>query len=180
VFAFLGAPVVQLIPVLSVEVLDVGSEAYGLLLGSFGVGAIAVALVIGTIDERVVPSRILAGGLILAAGSIVGLGATSTVAVGVVFMVVFGAAYVTVTAMVHTALQSLTDDRVRGRITSLWLMTFGLCFPLGTILQGVIADVVGVRAVLVVSGAIIAAALAWTIGRRLLPRIDRTRAPAPP
>lgn len=180
VFAFLGAPVVQLIPVLSVEVLDVGSEAYGLLLGSFGVGAIAVALVIGTIDEHVVRSRILAGGLMLAAASVIGLGATPTVVVGVLFMVVFGAAYVTVTAMVNSSLQSLTDDRVRGRITSLWLMTFGFFFPLGTVLQGVIADVVGVRAVLVTSGAMIAGALTWTIARRLLPRIDGATAPVRP
>lgn len=180
VFMFLGAPIVQLIPVLSVEALDVGSEAYGLLLGSFGIGAVAIALVIGTIDERITRSRILAGGLLLAAGSVIGLGFTPTVAVGVLFMVVFGAAYVTVTAMVHTAIQSLTDDRVRGRITSLWLMTFGLFFPLGTILQGVIADAVGVRAVLVISGALIGAGLLWMIAKRLLPRINPERAPARP
>jgi MFS family permease len=180
VFALLGAPVVQLIPVLSVEALGVGSEAYGLLLGSFGIGAVAVALIIGTIDERIVRSQILAGGLLLAAGALLGLGLTPSVVVGVAFMVVFGAAYVTVTAMVHTSLQSLTDDRVRGRITSLWLMMFGLFFPLGTILQGVIADIVGVRAVLLGSAAAIAVALVWMTARRLLPRIDGPTAPAPP
>ncbi|MGQ0804209.1 MAG: MFS transporter [Actinomycetota bacterium] len=180
VFALLGAPVVQLIPVLSVEALDVGSEAYGLLLGSFGVGAVAIAFVIGTIDERVVPSRILAGGLALAAVSVLGLGVAPSVAVGILFMVVFGASYVTVVAIDHSAIQALTDDRVRGRITSLWLMTFGLFFPLGTILQGVMADIVGVRAVLVASGALIAVALAWTIARGLLPRINRPTARARP
>lgn len=172
VFAFLGAPVVQLIPVLSVEALDVGSEAYGLLLGSFGLGAVAIAFVIGTIDERVVPSRILAGGLMLAAASVFGLGLSPSVAVGVVFMVVFGASYVTVVAIDHSAIQALTDDRVRGRITSLWLMTFGFFFPLGTILQGVIADIVGVRVVLVASGVLIALCLAFVMARGLLPRID--------
>jgi predicted MFS family arabinose efflux permease len=172
VFALFAAPVVQLIPVLSVEVLDVGPEAYGLLLGSFGVGAVAVALVLGTIDQRVVPSRILAGGLVLTAVSVLGLGLAPGVVVGVVFMVAFGASYVTVVAIDHNAIQSLTDDRIRGRITSLWLMTFGFFFPLGTIVQGVIADVVGVRAVLIASASLVALALAFVLARGLLPRID--------
>jgi len=176
VFALFAAPVVQLIPVLSVDVLHVGPEAYGLLLGSFGVGAVAVALVLGTIDQRVVPSRILAGGLALTAVSVLGLGLAPGVAVGVVFMVAFGASYVTVVAIDHNAIQSLTDDRIRGRITSLWLMTFGTFFPLGTILQGVIADVVGVRAVLVASASLVALCLAFVMARGLLPRIDTPRA----
>jgi MFS family permease len=176
VFALFAAPVVQLIPVLSVEVLDVGPEAYGLLLGSFGVGAVAVALVLGSIDQRVVPSRILAGGLALTAVSVLGLGLAPGVVVGVVFMVAFGASYVTVVAIDHNAIQSLTDDRIRGRITSLWLMTFGFFFPLGTILQGVIADVVGVRAVLIASASLVALCLVFVMAWGQLTRIDSPEA----
>lgn len=171
-FALLAAPVVQLIPVLSVEVLDVGSEAYGLLLGSFGVGAVAIAFVIGALDESVPPSRLLAGGLILTAASILGLGLAPVLMVGVLFMVAFGASYVTVVAIDHSTIQALSDDHIRGRVTSLWLMTFGTGFPLGTILMGVIADVVGVRAVLVASSVLVALVLAGVTVRRLLPHID--------
>ena len=167
-FALLAAPVVQLIPVLSVDVLDVGSEAYGLLLGSFGVGAVAIAFVIGSLDERVLPSRLLAGGLALTAVSVLGLGLAPGVAVGVLFMLAFGASYVTVVAIDHSTIQALSDDHIRGRITSLWLMTFGTGFPLGTILMGVIADVVGVRAVLVAAGVLVALVLAGFAARRLL------------
>jgi MFS family permease len=177
-FALLAAPVVQLIPVLSVEVLHVGSEAYGLLLGSFGVGAVAIAFVIGSLDERVLPSRLLAAGLALTAASVVGLGLAPGLAFGVLFMVAFGASYVTVVAIDHSTIQALSDDHIRGRITSLWLMTFGTGFPLGTILMGVIADVVGVRAVLVVAGALVALVLAGFAARRLLPYIDPETATA--
>jgi MFS family permease len=177
-FALLGAPVVQLIPVLSVEVLDVGSAAYGLLLGSFGVGAVAIAFVIGSFDERVLPSRLLAGGLALTAVSVVGLGLSPGLVVGVLFMVAFGASYVTVVAIDHSTIQALSDDHIRGRVTSLWLMTFGTGFPLGTILMGVIADVVGVRAVLVAAGALVALVLAGVAALGLLPAIDPETATA--
>jgi MFS family permease len=172
VFALLAAPVVQLIPVLSVEVLEVGSEAYGLLLGSFGVGSVATGFVIGTLDERVLPSHLLKGSLALAAVSVLGLGFAPGLVVGVLFMLAFGASFVAVIAIEHSAIQALSDDHIRGRITSLWLMTFGACLPIGTILMGLAADVVGVRAVLVGAGALIALALAALLGRGLLPAID--------
>jgi MFS family permease len=171
-FALFAAPVVQLIPVLSVEVLDVGPSAFGFLLGSFGIGAIAIALVLGTIDEHVAPSRLLAAGLLLTSVVVVGLGLSTNLAIGILFMIGFGAAYVTVVAIDHNAIQSLSDDHIRGRVTSLWLMTFGLFFPLGTILQGVIADAVGLRAVLVTSGILVALTLAFFWARRLLGKID--------
>lgn len=177
-FALLGAPVVQLIPVLSVEVLDVGSAAYGLLLGSFGVGAVAIAFVIGSLDERVLPSRLLGGGLALTALSVFGLGLAPGLVVGVVFMVAFGASYVTVVAIDHSTIQALSDDHIRGRVTSLWLMTFGTGFPLGTILMGIIADVVGVRAVLVGAGILVALVLVGVAARGLLPEIDPETATA--
>jgi MFS family permease len=156
-------------------VLHVGSEAYGLLLGSFGVGAVVIGFVIGTLDERVRPSRLLGGGLALTAASVLGLGLAPGVAVGVLFMVAFGASYVTVVAIDHSTIQALSDDHIRGRITSLWLMTFGTGFPLGTILMGVIADVVGVRAVLVAAGVLVALVFAGVTARRLLPQIDVPR-----
>jgi MFS family permease len=177
-FALLAAPVVQLIPVLAVEVLDVGSEAYGLLLGSFGVGAVAIAFVIGALDERVLPSRLLGAGLALTAVSVLGLGLAPGLLVGVLFMVAFGASYVTVVAIDHSTIQALSDDHIRGRITSLWLMTFGTGFPLGTILMGVIADVVGVRAVLVAAGGLVALVLVGVAARGLLPKIDPETATA--
>ena len=110
------------------------------------------------------PSRLLAGGLALTALSVIGLGLAPGVAVGVLFMVVFGASYVTVVAIDHSTIQALSDDHIRGRITSLWLMTFGTGFPIGTILMGVIADIVGVRAVLVTAGALVALVLVVLLG----------------
>jgi MFS family permease len=172
VFALLSAPVVQLIPVLSVEVLHIDAEAYGLLLGSFGLGAVGIAIVIGTIDQHVLPSRLLGGGLLLTAIAVAGLGVSPGIVVGVLFMIAFGAAYVSVVAINHSAIQSLSGDHIRGRVTSLWLMIYGTAFPLGNLLMGVTADAFGVRAVLVACGALVAVALLVLTLRQALPRID--------
>jgi predicted MFS family arabinose efflux permease len=178
-FALLVAPVVQLIPVLSVEVLDVGSEAYGFLLGSFGVGAVAIAFVIGALDERVLPSRLLGAGVVVAVLCLLGLGVTPGLVVALFIMFVFGAAFLTIGAIEHSTIQVLSDDHIRGRVTSLWIMTFGIGFPLGTILMGVMSDVVGVRAVLLSDGALVALVLAAAMARGLLPKIDPQSTSAP-
>ena len=116
----------QLIPVLSVEVLDIGAESYGLLLG----------FVRASVPSRWRRSSARSTNGCCPAGSspaaspsprcaIVGLGFTPTVAIGVLCMVVYGGAYVTVASMNLSTIQSLSGDHIRGRITSLWLMTFG-------------------------------------------------------
>ena len=178
-FAFLVVPVVQLVPVLSVEVLDVGSAAYGLLLGSFGVGSVAIAFVIGALDERVLPSRLLGGGVVVSALSLFGLGLTPGLVVGVLIMLVFGASFLTIGAIEHSTVQVLSDDHIRGRVTSLWLMIYGIGFPPGTILMSVMADVVGVRAVLVADGALVSLVLAAVTVLRLLPKINPETSAAP-
>ena len=171
-FAFLAAPVVQLVPVLAVEALEVGPQAYGLLLGAFGVGAVAIAIVIGSTDDRILPSRVLAGGFVLSVLAIGGLAATPYLAIAVVAMVVFGASYVTVVSIDHSAIQRLASDDNRGRITSLWLMTFGVCFPIGVLAEGAVAEAIGVRGALALVAALLAAVLAFVTLRGLLPRID--------
>jgi MFS family permease len=181
VFAFLAAPVVQLVPVLAVEALRVGPEAYGFLLGAFGIGAVAITVFIGSADDRVAPSRILAFGFVLSIFAIGGLATAPHLAFAVVAMVVFGASYVTVVSIDHSAIQRLVDDEMRGRVVSLWLMTFGVCFPLGVLAEGLLAEAVGVRWALGAVAALLAAALAFVVARGLLPRIDPpvSAAPAP-
>jgi hypothetical protein len=43
----------------------------------------------------------------------------------------------------------MTDDRYRGRVLALWLTIFGAAYPIGSLVQGNLSDVVGIRAVLV-------------------------------
>jgi MFS family permease len=171
--ALAGAPIAILVPVLAVEVLDVGAGAFGLLLGSFGVGAVLVAVVLGNIDQRIAPSRILAWGIAWSAISAVLLAVSQNLVTGIVVMAVYGAAYVVLTSMVSTTIQRQSTDEIRGRVTSLWLMIFGTFFPIGVIGQGALADVIGLRWVLAIDGAVFVAVLVLLTACRALPSIDR-------
>lgn len=149
-FALTVPPVVYLVPKLSIDVLHIGAGFYGLLLGTFGIGAVAAALWYGGNDHRVRSSRALAGGLLLGAVAFLGLGHVRGLALGIVAMTVYGACYLTVVSVNHGTIQTVVDDAHRGRVVSVWLMTFGFFMPVGLLVQGALADGIGVGAVLTI------------------------------
>ena len=64
------------------------------------------------------------------------------------------------------ALPAYQDYTVRGRVTALWMMSFGGTVPLGVLLFGSLADRFGLVPVIACS-AVVAALLALFAGRRI-------------
>lgn len=172
VIVLLGAPIIYLIPILALEAFEVAEIGYGLLAGAFGLGAIVGAILVGRADERLAPSRMIVAGMTLYVAAIATLGSAPVLALGIVAMVGVGAGFLTIASNINSSIQTLCDDRLRGRVMSLWLMTFGMLFPLGVILQGAISDAVGPRAVVVGDAALIGAYLMLVTSRGLLTSLD--------
>jgi MFS family permease len=159
--AFVGQPVVPLLPVVALEMFDASAVQFGVLAGSFGVGAILGAVLTGWLDGRRLPSGILAIGTTVYAASIVALGISPGFAAGLVAVAAMGAGFLTVIATNNSAIQHLASEAMRGRVVGIWLTTFGIFNPLGVLAQGALADAVGIRTVLVVDGLLLAAFFVW-------------------
>ncbi len=151
-FSFFCLPVAILMPVLAQSNLHLNdrSSAYGFLYASFGAGAVAGALSIGTFlaghDLAKVVRYALAGfGLALAAFSLLRIAAPAFPAVFLVGYFYFA----TVTSM-STVLQQRLTDEVRGRVMALWVMAFGGTVPLGALAAGWLSDQVGITTVLLI------------------------------
>lgn len=161
VVSFFAAPATALQPVFAGEVYGRGAEAYGALAGAMGAGSVAGALVLAH-RQRLTPQTIalatLALGLTLAA-----FAGLPSFAAGVALMVGFGAAFLFVVAGSNGDIQLQVPERLRGRVVSIWMMAFGLAFPVGAVAAGVAADAFGPRTTTAI-GAL--ACVAW--GARLL------------
>jgi cell shape-determining protein MreD len=83
-------------------------------------------------------------------------------------MVLVGAAYIGVLAGSNTIIQLHATEALRGRMLGIYMMALGIFYPIGALLQGAIANIVGIRAV-TAGGAIILLALTgvWLRGRIL-------------
>lgn len=117
-----------------------GAElAYGVLLGAMGVGALFAAWFREQFLDRFPdrPSRVTITGFGFA-GLTVGLAPELWIAV--VGMLVSGFFWVLTLTSLNATAQLISPSWIRGRAMSLYSLSFGGIFPLGSILAGVVAD----------------------------------------
>jgi len=70
-----------------------------------------------------------------------------------------GAGYIAILSGLNTVVQLRAPAEARGRILSIYMMGLGIVYPIGAVLQGLIANRIGVRTVTVVGAVVLFASL---------------------
>jgi MFS family permease len=172
VVAFVSAPLQWLAPVVARDLFDATATRYGLLLGAMGIGSVLGAALLLSADRGVDHSRLVAIGFAAFAASIAGLALSPVYALGLASMGASGAAFIVLSSAHNNSVQAQCEDRLRGRVLALWMMQFGLLAPLGVLSQGALADVVGIRWVLLADAGLLAGYLVWVRASGLLAHLD--------
>ena len=84
--------------------------------------------------------------------ALLAMGLTPVYAGGLLAMFGIGAGYLVVVSALNTTLQESVEPRFRGRVVALYFMAFTGGYPIGALLQGWLADPVGVRPVVAGAG----------------------------
>jgi MFS family permease len=153
--AGLGQPVFQLMPVFAAEVYDVQAWRYGLMAASLGAGGVIGAVLLGVFGANRRRSTIVNVSLTSYAMALIVFGASVVYLLGVIVLVIAGAFYISVAASLNTSVQMQVPEDLRGGVLALYVMTFNLAYPVGSLLQGIAADLVGPRWTVVGCGTII-------------------------
>jgi len=144
VTSFFAAPVSALLPIFAAKVYGRGSGAYGALAAAMGVGSVIGALVVARLGNRVstglVAASLFGVGLALALFS-----AIPVFVVGLGLMLAYGAAFLVAVAATNGDIQLHVSEAMRGRVLSLYFLSFGALFPLGSLVAGAVAEAVGAR-----------------------------------
>jgi MFS family permease len=165
IFAVVGRPFIQLLPAFAKGVLHAGPAALGVLGSSAGAGALC-----GSITTAFIGLKHRRGVLLLVCGAVAGAAlfafsqarALPWAGAALVFV---GVAINLFMGMANTLLQWHTDLEMRGRVMSLFTMTFLGLMPLGTWLLGTVASFVTLPVTLAAAGAIIVVAcVAFSFG----------------
>ncbi|MEZ4521172.1 MAG: MFS transporter [Thermomicrobiales bacterium] len=142
----LAQPYMQMLPVFARDVLDVGSSGLGLLMAASGAGALAGALLYGAYGDKIRRQGMFqvataAGfGIVLAAFALSPWFPLSLVLVGLT-----GGISAIYMAANNTVIQMTVDDAYRGRVMSVYMMTWGM-MPFGTLPMGILSDILGAPA----------------------------------
>ena len=137
-FALTSAVVPTVLPI-HIAQLGGGSLAYGLLLGTMGLGAIGAAFTRRRVVERLGRNSV-AVTMIGYSVAGVAMGLAPSVVSAAPFLLLAGACLVWTVVTLNSTAQLLSPSWVRGRTMSLWSLAFAGVSPLGAILAGVVAD----------------------------------------
>jgi len=150
-----GRGSLEMLPAYADGVLQGGSRALAMLTSAIGCGAIVagIALTRGThwLNVRVVSLGVLAGGLLIA---VLGLVQQFWLAIFLVTVLGFVLSLCGVGSQI--LMQTLLDDDIRGRVSSLWGMVAFGGTALGGLLIGSVASFQGLSETIVAAGAICA------------------------
>ncbi|HEX8069346.1 MAG TPA: MFS transporter [Pyrinomonadaceae bacterium] len=157
-----GAPYFSLLPVFARDVLKMGEVGLSLLGGMAGAGAFFGALVITYLGNFRHKGWFVLGGAWAFAVCLVGFALTDSLAVALAFLFAMGFAIVCSVAVTNTLLQQLVSDEMRGRVMSMFILSFIGAMPLGNFLAGTGAShlayrgLLGAQTTLAIGGVLIA------------------------
>ena len=145
VFSLAGAPYLVLMPAYAKDVLHGGAHTFGFLMSAAGIGALSSTLYLATRKNahgliKIIPAAAAACGLGIA---FFALSANFTLSLIWIFLA--GFCMMTQIASSNTIIQTIVDEDKRGRIMSLYAMSFMGVMPFGSILAGSVADKIGVQ-----------------------------------
>jgi MFS family permease len=171
VVALLASPFIALVPVMAHHLTKSGARgvasATGLLTTAQGLGAVAGAVAIPPLALRFGRGRVLTDSLALLPGVLVLYGFAPSLSFAISALFLVGLVYIGVLSGLSTVVQLRAPAELRGRVLSLYLVALGVSYPIGSLVQGPLADSVGLAWTTAGTGILLAIAL--VLGRVLRP-----------
>jgi MFS family permease len=128
-----------LVPVFAKMELNRDAAAFGFLLSSFGAGALIGAVSLAFMSRSgPKPAFLLGGGLSLSIVLML-IGLQRSYGLTALLLALAGWSMVTFFGMANTMVQLNTENRLRGRVMSLYTLSFGGLTPFGSMFAGTVA-----------------------------------------
>lgn len=158
VATLLSFPFRVLLPIFVVDVYQLGPDAMGLMISVMGAGSLAGSLAIASLGRWHRGLLLMLGALASALGlALVAAIPIYYAAVGI--MVLLGLGEASRWTLSLTLIMERAEERFRGRVSSIYMMNFGL-MPLSVLPAGIVAEYLGGRATIGIMSAILAVVMA--------------------
>jgi MFS family permease len=159
------APYSSLMPVYAKDIYGGGPHTLGYLLSAAGVGALVSTLHLAhraTVRGlgRIIMFAVATSGAALATFAYIRI-----FPLALLLMVLVGGGTILAAASTNTILQTIVDDRLRGRVASFYTLAFLGVAPLGNLAAGAIAGVMGVPFTFALNGVVAVLAALWYRGK---------------
>ena len=160
-----GTPYSVIMPAIAAEVLHGGPNTLGLLMAASGAGALSAALYLASRETVVGLGRVIMYATFMFGGGLVAFSLTTSVWAACVLLAIAGGGFMMQLAGTNTVLQTIVEERLRGRVMAFYTMAFFGTVPIGSLIGGVVAERLGAPMTVRVSGMICIAAGVWFASR---------------
>lgn len=155
--SFAGMPLFSILPAFSEGALAAGPRGMGWLMGAVGLGALSSSWRLARRVGHEGLSRLIGLGAALFGGALVLLGLSPNLHAALAAAALAGFGMMTAFSGGNILLQTRADETHRGRLMSLFSMSFMATAPFGALLSGRAADLLGPRAAVSGGGLLCAA-----------------------
>jgi MFS family permease len=161
----IGSPFIAFVPQMATNVFGGDARSTSVLVTAQGIGAVFAAFSLGSATTRFGARPVMISSSFMMALGLALYGSAPTLWLAAPALTLVGASYGFAFTSFAGVAQSHAPDEMRGRVLAVNSFVLGILFPVGTLVQGAIADSTSLRGVTIGSGACLAVALVL-LGRR--------------
>lgn len=144
-----------LMPVIATRVFHLNAAGLGYLYAAVGLGALSSTFFISAYSHKIKPIRFILSGTIFSGAVLILFTFVSTLPIAYILLFAIGAGLVSQFAMINTVIQHEVEDRMRGRVLSLYTLVFLGLSPLGSLEIGFVGDHLGSQLAIRISACVV-------------------------
>jgi MFS family permease len=135
--SFFGAPYLTFVPIFARDIFHLGASGLAWLMGTAGAGAFFGALFLAYLGDFKRKGWTVIAGSFAFGVCLIAFSLTTRLSLSLIFLFGVGFSIVTSVSVTNTLLQQLVTDRMRGRVMSMFILSFIGTMPFGNLLAGV-------------------------------------------
>jgi MFS family permease len=156
-----GVPYTVLMPAIAEQELHGGPNTMGILMAASGVGALFGGIYLASRSSVVGLGRVMLIGTLTFGVSLMLFSFTHTVWLAAPLLACAGGGFIVQMASTNTIIQTIVEERFRGRVMAFYTMAFFGTVPIGSLLSGIAAEHAGAPMTVRLGGLICVASGVW-------------------
>lgn len=166
IITLLGLGIAALIPAWSVEVLGGNATTNGFLMAARGIGSLIGALMIAALGRMRFHGKLWTINSILLPISMIIFAFMQWLIPSLLAMALMGFAFMMIVNLSNSMVQTRIADEMRGRVMGVYTLFFFGAMPLGSLISGWTADIVGEPLTVIISALVLFVFAVWVIWQR--------------
>ena len=174
IVSIFGTPYIVLMPAIASSVLHGGPHTLGILMTASGVGALLGTYYLASRHTVVGLGKVIIAATVGLSVALIAFAFTRSLLVALLVIPFVGAGMMLQAACANTILQTVVEEKLRGRVMAFYSMAVLGAMPIGSLLSGVLADRIGAQNTIISGAAVcIVAAIYFRFRRPALAALIR-------